>query len=68
MAGLREFVAQFGTEGQCIEHSLAHGFACAGCVGRGDVKIIARQSIPSINVLAIMAILTSPSLALKRTR
>jgi hypothetical protein len=20
MAGLREFVAQFGTEGQCIEH------------------------------------------------
>jgi hypothetical protein len=68
MAGLREFVAQFGTEGQCIEHSLAHGFTCAGCGGRGAVKIITRQSIPSVNLLAIKAILTSPSLALKRTR
>jgi hypothetical protein len=38
MAGLREFVVQFGTEEQCIEHSAGlrwpGGFACARCGGR----------------------------------
>src|SRR6516165_4079961 len=37
MAGLREFVVQFGTEEQCIEHLAGlrwpGGFACAGCGG-----------------------------------
>src|SRR5262249_34142126 len=38
MAGLREFVVQFGTEERCIEHLAGlrwpGGFACAGCGGR----------------------------------
>jgi hypothetical protein len=38
MAGLREFVVQFWTEEQCIEHLAGlrwpGGFACAGCGGR----------------------------------
>jgi len=38
MAGLREFVVQFGAEEQCIEHLAGlrwpGGFACAGCGGR----------------------------------
>ena len=38
MAGLREFVVEFGTEERCIEHLAGlrwpAGFACAGCGGR----------------------------------
>ena len=46
MAGLREFVVQFGTEQQCIEHLAGlrwpGGFACAGCGGRQAWRLKAR--------------------------
>src|SRR6185437_11965297 len=49
MAGLREFVVQFGTEEQCIEHLAGlrwlRGFACAGCGGRQAWRLKARPRV-----------------------
>src|SRR6516162_5257933 len=49
MAGLREFVVQFGTEQQCIEHLAGlrwpGGFACAGCGGRQAWRLKARPRV-----------------------
>ena len=49
MAGLREFVVQFGTEEQCIEHLAglrwSRGFACAGCGGRRAWRLKARPRV-----------------------
>src|ERR1700738_1549478 len=48
MAGLREFVVQFGTEAQCIEHLAGlrwpGGFACAGCGGRQAGRLAATRA------------------------
>ena len=49
MAGLREFVVQFGTEQQCIEHLAGlrwpGGFACAGC---GRTPGVAAEGAPRV--------------------
>ena len=49
MAGLREFVVQFGAEEQCIEHLAGlrwpGGFACAGCGGRQAWRLKARPRV-----------------------
>ena len=49
MAGLREFVVEFGTEEQCIEHLAGlrwpGGFACAGCGGRQAWRLKARPRV-----------------------
>jgi transposase-like protein len=49
MAGLREFVVQFGTEEQCIEHLAGlrwpSGFACAGCGGREAWRLKPRPRV-----------------------
>src|SRR6266403_1065568 len=49
MAGLREFVVQFGTEEQCIEHLAGlrwpGGFACAGCGGRQAWRLKTRPRV-----------------------
>ena len=49
MAGLREFVVQFGTEEQCIEHLAglrwSGGFACAGCGGHQAWRLKARPRV-----------------------
>ena len=49
MAELREFVVQFGTEKQCIEHLAGlrwpGGFACAGCGGRQVWRLKARPRV-----------------------
>ena len=49
MAGLREFVVQFGTEEQCIEHLAGlrwpGGFACAGCGGRQAWRLKKRRRV-----------------------
>ena len=49
MAGLREFVVQFGTEEQCIEHLAGFrwpgGFVCAGCGGRLAWRLKARPRV-----------------------
>jgi transposase-like protein len=49
MAGLREFVVQFGTEEQCIEHLAGlrwpGGFACAGCGGRQTWRLKTRPRV-----------------------
>ena len=49
MAGLREFVVQFGAEEQCIEHLAGlrwpGGFSCAGCGGRQAWRLKARPRV-----------------------
>jgi transposase-like protein len=49
MAGLREFVIQFGTEEQCIEHLSGlrwpGGFSCAGCSGRRAWRLKTRPRV-----------------------
>src|ERR1700750_860523 len=49
MAGLRDFVAQFGTEEQCIAHLAGlggpGGFACAGCGGRRAWRLKTRPRV-----------------------
>ena len=49
MAGLREFVVEFGSEEQCIEHLVAlrwpGGFVCAGCGGRQAWRLKARPRV-----------------------
>jgi len=49
MAGLREFVGEFGSEEQCIEHLVGlrwpGGFACAGCGGRQAWRLKARPRV-----------------------
>jgi transposase-like protein len=49
MAGLREFVFQFGTEEQCIELLAGlrwpGGFACAGCGGRQAWRLKTRSRV-----------------------
>jgi hypothetical protein len=49
MAGLREFVVQFGTEEQCIEHLAGlrwpGGFACSGCGGRQAWRLKTRPRV-----------------------
>src|ERR1700748_3886309 len=49
MAGLREFVVQFGTEEPCIEHLAGlrwpGGFACAGCVRRQAWRLKTRPRV-----------------------
>ena len=49
MAGLREFVVQFGTEEQCIEHLAGlrwpGGFACTGCGGGQAWRLKARPRV-----------------------
>ena len=49
MAGLQEFVVQFGTEKACIEHLAAlrwpGGFACSGCGGREPWRLKARPRV-----------------------
>ena len=49
MAGLREFVVQFGTEEQCIEHLAGlrwpGGFACAGCGGGQALRLKTRPGV-----------------------
>src|ERR1700738_1961280 len=49
MAGLREFVVQFATEEQCIEHLAGlrwpGGFACAGCGGRQAWRLETRPRV-----------------------
>src|SRR5262252_7722615 len=49
MAGLREFVVQFGAEEQCIEHLAGlrwpGGFACAGCGGRQAWRLKTRPRV-----------------------
>src|SRR5215510_14354251 len=49
MAGLREFVVQFGTEEKCIEHLAGlrwpGGFACAGCGGRQAWRLKRRPRV-----------------------
>src|SRR5262244_1544067 len=49
MAGLREFVVQFGTEEKCIEHLAGlrwpGGFACAGCGGRQAWRLKTRPRV-----------------------
>src|SRR6516165_4333608 len=49
MAGLREFVVQFGTEEQCIEHLAGlrwpGGFACAGCGRRQAWRLKTRPRV-----------------------
>ena len=49
MAGLREFVVQFGTEEQCIEHlgklRWPGGFVCAGCGGRQAWRLKSRPRV-----------------------
>jgi hypothetical protein len=49
MAGLREFVVQFGTEERCIEYLAGlrrpGGFACAGCGGRQAWRLKARPRV-----------------------
>src|SRR5271157_5933412 len=49
MAGPREFVVQFGTEEQCIEHLAGlrwpGGFACAGCGGRQAWRLKTRPRV-----------------------
>ena len=49
MAGLREFVVEFGTEERCIEHLAGlrwpAGFTCAGCGGRRAWRLKARPGV-----------------------
>src|SRR5437773_11798702 len=49
MAGLREFVVEFGTEERCIEHLAGlrwpGGFACAGCGGRQAWRLKTRPRV-----------------------
>jgi hypothetical protein len=49
MAGLREFVVQFGNEEQCIEHLAGLrwpvGFACARCGGRQAWRLKRRPRV-----------------------
>ena len=49
MAGLREFVVEFGSEEKCIEHLAGlrwpGGFACAGCGGRQAWRLKARPRV-----------------------
>src|SRR5262245_53204134 len=49
MAGLREFVLQFGTEEQCIEHLAGlrwpGGFGCAGCGGHQAWRLKTRPRV-----------------------
>jgi hypothetical protein len=49
MAGLREFVVQFGTEEQCIEQLAGlrwpGGFACAECGGRQAWRLKTRPRV-----------------------
>ena len=49
MAGLREFVVEFGTEERCVEHLAGlrwpGGFACAGCGGRQAWRLKTRPRV-----------------------
>ena len=49
MAGLREFVVEFASEEQCIEHLVRlrwpGGFACARCGGRQAWRLKARPRV-----------------------